>query len=56
MKKTLMDKIRSMLTGVGLTQEFWVEAIDITKYLLNCWTTEGGGESVVTVLKQLCPF
>jgi hypothetical protein len=22
----------------------------------RCWTTEGGGESVVTVIKQLYPF
>jgi hypothetical protein len=30
-----MDKVKTMLSGAGLTQEFWVEANDITKYLLN---------------------
>jgi hypothetical protein len=33
--RTLMDKARSMLSGAGLTQEFWVEAVDMTKYLVN---------------------
>jgi hypothetical protein len=35
MKKTLMDKARSMLSGVGLTKEFWAEEIDTKKYLFN---------------------
>jgi hypothetical protein len=35
MKKKLMDKARSMLNGVGITQELWVEAVDTKKYLLN---------------------
>jgi hypothetical protein len=35
MNITLMDKARSMLSGVGLTQELWVEAVDTAKYLLN---------------------
>jgi hypothetical protein len=35
MNRTLMDKARSMLSGVGLTQELWVEAVDTKKYLLN---------------------
>jgi hypothetical protein len=35
MNKTLMDKERSMLTGVGIAQEFWAEAVDTTKYILN---------------------
>ena len=35
MNKMLMDKARSMLNGVGLTQEFWAEAVDTTKYLVN---------------------
>jgi transposase InsO family protein len=35
MNKTLMDKARIMLNGAGLAQEFWVEAINTTKYLLN---------------------
>jgi transposase InsO family protein len=35
MNKTLMNKERIMLSGVGLAQEFWVEAVDTTKYILN---------------------
>jgi hypothetical protein len=35
MKKILMDKERSMLSDVGFAQEFWVEAVDTAKYLLN---------------------
>jgi hypothetical protein len=35
MNITLMDKARSMLSGAGLAQEFWAEAIDIAKYLVN---------------------
>jgi hypothetical protein len=35
MKRTMMDKERSMLSGVGITQEFWAEAVDTAKYLLN---------------------
>jgi hypothetical protein len=35
MNRTLMDKARSMLSGVGLAQEFWAEAVDTAKYLVN---------------------
>eukprot|EP00253_Pinus_taeda_P035348 PITA_35348 len=35
MNKTLMERERSMLSGVGLGQEFWVEAVDTTCYLVN---------------------
>jgi hypothetical protein len=35
MKRTLMDKARNMLSGVGLTQELWVDAVDTTRYLVN---------------------
>jgi hypothetical protein len=35
MNITLMDKARSMHNSVGLTQEFWAEAVDIEKYILN---------------------
>jgi hypothetical protein len=35
MNITLMDKARSMLSGAGLAQEFWVEVVNTTKYLLN---------------------
>jgi hypothetical protein len=35
MNKTLMDKARSMLSGVGIAQEFWAEAVDTTKYMAN---------------------
>jgi hypothetical protein len=31
----LMDKERSMLTRVGIAQEFWVEAVDTAIYLVN---------------------
>jgi hypothetical protein len=31
----LMDKAWSMLSGVGITQELWAEAVDTTKYLVN---------------------
>jgi transposase InsO family protein len=35
MKRMLIDKARSMLGGVGLTHEFWAEAVDTVKYLVN---------------------
>jgi hypothetical protein len=35
MNRTLMDKPRSMLSGVGLTQELWAEAVDTARYLVN---------------------
>jgi hypothetical protein len=35
MNRTLMDKARSMLSGVGITQELWAEAVDTVKYLVN---------------------
>jgi hypothetical protein len=35
MNRTLMEKARSMLSGVGLGHEFWVEAVDIACYLVN---------------------
>jgi hypothetical protein len=35
MNKTLMEKARSMLNGAGLGQEFWVEAVSTTCYLVN---------------------
>jgi hypothetical protein len=35
MNKTLMEKSRSMLSGVGLGQEFWAEAVGIACYLVN---------------------
>ena len=33
--RTLMDKARSMLNGVGIAQELWAEVVDTKKYLLN---------------------
>jgi hypothetical protein len=30
-----MDKARSMLSGARLTQEFWAEAIETARYLVN---------------------
>jgi hypothetical protein len=35
MNRTLMDKERSMLNGVGLAQELWVEAVDTARYMVN---------------------
>jgi hypothetical protein len=35
MNRVLMDKARSMLSGVGLAQEFWAEVVDTAKYLVN---------------------
>jgi transposase InsO family protein len=35
MNRMFMDKERSMFSGARLTQEFWVEAVDTTKYLVN---------------------
>eukprot|EP00253_Pinus_taeda_P028943 PITA_28943 len=35
MNKTLMERARSMLSGVGLGQEFWAEAMDTACYLVN---------------------
>jgi hypothetical protein len=35
MNKTLMEKERIMLSGAKLGQEFWVEAVGTTCYLVN---------------------
>ena len=35
MNRMLMEKSRSMLNGVGKTQEFWAKAIDTMCYLVN---------------------
>ena len=35
MKRMLMDKERSMLSGARLTQESWVEAVETARYLVN---------------------
>eukprot|EP00253_Pinus_taeda_P035484 PITA_35484 len=35
MNKTLMERARSMLSGVGLGQEFWAEAVDTECYMVN---------------------
>jgi hypothetical protein len=35
MNKTLIDNARTILSGAGLAQEFWVEAVDTAKYLVN---------------------
>eukprot|EP00253_Pinus_taeda_P026886 PITA_26886 len=35
MNKTLMERARSMPSGVGLGQEFWAETVDTTCYLVN---------------------
>ena len=35
MNITLMEKERSMLSGTGLGQEFWAEAVETACYLVN---------------------
>jgi len=35
MNKKLMERARSMFIGVGLGQEFWVEAVETACYLVN---------------------
>eukprot|EP00253_Pinus_taeda_P029140 PITA_29140 len=35
MNKTLRERARSMLSGAGLRQEFWSEAVDTACYLVN---------------------
>jgi hypothetical protein len=35
MNRTLMDKARSMISVVGITQEFWVKAVKTTIYMVN---------------------
>eukprot|EP00253_Pinus_taeda_P024014 PITA_24014 len=35
MNKTLMERARSMLSGAGLGQEFWAEAVDTACYFVN---------------------
>ena len=35
MNKTLMERVRSMLSGAGLGQEFWAEAMEKSCYLVN---------------------
>ena len=35
MNKMLMERARSMLSGVGLGQEFWAEVVDTACYLVN---------------------
>ena len=34
-KKMLVEKERSMLSGTGLGQEFWAEAVETACYLVN---------------------
>jgi hypothetical protein len=35
MKKTLMEKARSMLSDVGLSQDYWAKAVNMASYLVN---------------------
>jgi transposase InsO family protein len=35
MNRTLMDKERSMLSGVGIAKEFWAEVVETARYLVN---------------------
>jgi transposase InsO family protein len=35
MNETLMDKASNMLSGVGLVQELWAEAVETARYMVN---------------------
>jgi hypothetical protein len=35
MNRTLMERDRSMISGVGLEKMFWVEVVSIACYLIN---------------------
>ena len=35
MNRMLMEKVRSMLSGVTVTQELWEEVVNTTCYLVN---------------------
>ena len=35
MNKTPMEKVRSMLNDAGLSQDYWVEVVDTTCYVVN---------------------
>jgi hypothetical protein len=35
MNRTLMEKARGMLSGIGIGKEFWAEAVGTTCYLVN---------------------
>ena len=35
MNRMLMEKVRNMLSSAGIGQEFWVEAVETTCYLVN---------------------
>jgi hypothetical protein len=43
MKRTLLEKARSMLNGVGLGHEFWAEVVNIAGYLVNLSSFIGVG-------------
>jgi hypothetical protein len=35
MNTTLMDKARSMFSGARIAQEFWMEAVETIRYMIN---------------------
>ena len=35
MNRTLMEKVRSMLSDVGLSQDYWEEEVDTSCYVVN---------------------
>ena len=47
-RSSIVDKVSGKTTRKGEREK--------VRLGVECWTTERGGESVVTVLKQLCPF
>ena len=39
MNRTLLEKTRCMLSNVGLSKEFWVEAVNLACYLMNKYSS-----------------
>jgi hypothetical protein len=35
MNRTLLERVRSMLTGSGMPKKFWAEAVTTAAYLIN---------------------
>lgn len=46
MNRTIMDKVRSMLSKSGLTKEFWTEAAAIAVHLINKTLSSAIGDKI----------
>ena len=55
MNRTLLERSRSMLSGAGLEQKFWVEAVMTACYLINRSPSSALGDKWVNVA-ILFPF